>query len=310
MRGSPSALRISLARAVTSGGLRQLLEAGGVDRDRERRGPHGPAVGQVDQVAVGLVADPLADQPHEVGGAAGQLEADQVGAEQALEQLAPPGQLLEQLGRRERDVQVEADPQVRPELPQHLRHQLHLVVVHPDQRTLVGQLGGLVGEALVDLDVGVPPLAVELRLGHQVVVERPQRAVGEALVVALDVLGGHRHRVEGQAVVLERLEVLLGAARPAQPDPVVGAHHGLDRRHQPARGGPPRERPVRLLDPVDRQPVRDDHEVIGHASSLGGAGRRTPPRGVGTPPGCGAGPTAAVGLAGSWRRPCATTLEP
>src|SRR3546814_7989856 len=55
----------------------------------------------------------LPDQPDEVLGAAGQLEADQVGPQQALEDLPPPGQLLEQLGGRERDVQVEPDPQVR-----------------------------------------------------------------------------------------------------------------------------------------------------------------------------------------------------
>ena len=60
------------------------------------------------------MTDPLADQPDEVLGAAGQLEADQVGPEQALEDLPAPGQLLEQLGRRERDVQEEADAEVGP----------------------------------------------------------------------------------------------------------------------------------------------------------------------------------------------------
>ena len=99
----------------------QLLEARRVDRDRERRGADGAAVGEVDEVAVGLVPDPLADQADEVGRAAGELEADQVGAEQPLEDLAPPRQLLEQLVGRERDVQVEADPQVGPQLAQHLR---------------------------------------------------------------------------------------------------------------------------------------------------------------------------------------------
>ena len=68
---------------------------------------------------MGLVTDPLADQPDEVLGAAGHLEADQVGAEQPFEDLAPPRQLLEQLGRRERDVQEEADAQVGAQLAQH-----------------------------------------------------------------------------------------------------------------------------------------------------------------------------------------------
>ncbi len=62
-------------------GARQVLEALGVDRDRERLGPHGTPVGQVHEVLVGLVADPLAHEAYEVLRAAGQLEAEQVGAE-------------------------------------------------------------------------------------------------------------------------------------------------------------------------------------------------------------------------------------
>ena len=92
------------------------------------------------------------------------------------------GQLGEQLGRRERDVQVEPDAQVGSQLAQHRRDQLELVVLHPDDGVLGGVLRGRVGEALVDRDVGLPPLAVEGRLGHQVVVERPEGGVGEALV--------------------------------------------------------------------------------------------------------------------------------
>ena len=121
MVGLPRASRISAARSPHRVGPGQLLEALVVDRDRERRGADGAVVGEVDQVAVGLVADPLPHQPDEVGRAARQLEADQVGAEQALEELAAPRQLLEELGRRERDVQVEADPQVGAELAQQLR---------------------------------------------------------------------------------------------------------------------------------------------------------------------------------------------
>ena len=181
-RGSPSRAR------PTALGAGELVEARGVDGDRERAGLHDPAVGQVDLVAVGLVADALPHQPYEVLGRARPLEADHVGAEQPLEDLAAPRQLLEQLGGRERDVQEEADAHVGAELAQHRRDQLHLVVVHPHGGVLGGHLGGLVGEPLVDPDVGVPPLAVELRLGDDVVVERPQRGVGEPLVELLDLV--------------------------------------------------------------------------------------------------------------------------
>ena len=80
---------------------------------------------------MGLVADPLTDQAHEVGCATRQLEPDQVGAEQPFEELTPPRQLLEELGRREGDVQEEPDAEVGAQLTQLLRDELQLVVLHP-----------------------------------------------------------------------------------------------------------------------------------------------------------------------------------
>ena len=71
-------------------------------------------------------------------------------------------------------------------IAQHLRHQLQLVVLDPHGRAVGGGVGGGLGEAPVDLDVAVPPLAVVDRLDDDVVVERPQRGVGEALVVLGD----------------------------------------------------------------------------------------------------------------------------
>ena len=237
MRGSPSALRISLARAVTSGVWASSSKPRRVDRDRERRGAHGPPVGQVDEVAVGLVPDPLADQAHEVRGAAGQLEPDQVGAEQPLEQLASPRQLLEQLGRRERDVQVEADPQVGPELraasaapaasgsraPRPARPRwparrpCRRTAGSPRRRSPTTRGGTPAwprgrGRAATGCRWRSP------RSGPR----RPRRSSASGTSV--------------EAVDLERLEVLLGAARPAQPDAVVGAHHRLDRA-SPGRPG-------------------------------------------------------------------------
>ena len=117
---------------------RQLVHALGVDRDRVRPREDRPSVRRADTIPARLVAEPLPYQPDEVLGPARQLEPDQVGAQQSLQDLAAPGQLLEQLGRRERDVQEEADPQVGTELAQHLGNQLELVVLHPDQPTLVG----------------------------------------------------------------------------------------------------------------------------------------------------------------------------
>ena len=209
----------------------------------------------------------MPDQANEVLRAAGQLEPDQIGSQQAVEDLVPPGQLEIELGGREGDVQEEPDPQVGPLLAQHLRHELELVVLHPHGRPWCGDLGGPVGEALVDPHVGVPPLAMELRGGDHVVVERPEGGVGETLVVLRDLLGGQRHGHQLQPVVGERLELLVRRSRPADPGPRVAVHDRLEGGHQTAGGGPPVRAAVRVLDSVDRQPVGHHHE-----SGLGGHG--------------------------------------
>ncbi len=90
---------------------------------------------------------------------AGQVEADQIGAEQALDDLGAPRHLHEQLDRRERDVQEEPDGQVGAQHAQHLRHQLQLVVLDPHGGPGRGRPRGGLGEPPVHLDVAVPPLA-------------------------------------------------------------------------------------------------------------------------------------------------------
>ena len=89
-------------------------------------------------------------------------------------------------------MQEETDPQVRSLVAQHLRNQLQLVVLNPDHCAVGCHLGRVVGEPLVDRDVGLPPLAVELRRSDRVVIERPERRVGEALVVLRDVRSRER----------------------------------------------------------------------------------------------------------------------
>ena len=110
---------------------------------------HAVAVRQVEE---------LMGARREVGDAARRLEADQVAAEQALDDLRPPRQPGEQLERRERDVQEESDRQVGALLAQHRRHELQLVVVDPHGGVRRRDVGQLHGEAFVDRDVGVPLL--------------------------------------------------------------------------------------------------------------------------------------------------------
>jgi hypothetical protein len=110
-------LRVGLRRP---GQLRELLH---VDRDRRRGGADHPAVAQVQLVAAhpGAVLD---EQPaagaDEVPAVAVGVEADDVGAEQAAQQLLAPRDAGEDVRRRPRRVQEEAGALVGPPLAHQL----------------------------------------------------------------------------------------------------------------------------------------------------------------------------------------------
>ena len=150
------------------------------------------------------------------------------------------------------------------------RHQLELVVLHPDRRPGRRPPGGRLGEAAVDLPVGLAPVPVEDGRLDRVVVERPDGRVGLALVVVLDLLGRQRHRVQPDAVDLERRPARARARRPSRPRcrgcaarigcSAVTRPPGL-RRHWRSSSA--------IGDLVHRQPVGDDDErpVLGHADT-------------------------------------------
>jgi hypothetical protein len=244
---------------------RDLAQRLRVDGDRERLRPHLAR-------PVGPHGLPPGRQPRgpaagaqEVRGVGAALEPEQVRAEQALDHLPPPGKLGEDLVAGERYVVEEADAQVLALLAEHPRHQLHLVVVHPHGRAVRGLLGRRLGERPVDRHVGVPPLAMKLRLRDHVVVERPQGGVAEALVEVPELLGGQAHPHQVQAVRVEPARRRAGVAGPPDPHPPGLVHDRPERGDQAARARPPARRPVRpvrLLDPVHRQPAGHHHEIM------------------------------------------------
>ena len=242
-------------------GLRQRrdrVELGEVDRDRERPDLDLAALVRDRGARRRDVDEPAADL-QEVLRRDGPLKADEVRAEHPLDDLPAPRELHEELLRRQRDVQEEADPQIGPERAQHGRHEVQLVVVDPDRRALRGHGRGEVGEALVRLDVALPPLAAELGRAHGVVVERPQRAVREALVEALDLTRVEPDRRQPHAAVVERLRGRPGDPGPADPRTVPSLDDRRQRAHQPAWA----HFPGAVVGPHDGEAVRDDDDLAG-----------------------------------------------
>ena len=157
----------------------------------------------------------------------------------------------------------EADRQIRPQGAKHFRYQLQLVVLHPHGRALGGCPRRRFGEAPVDVDVAIPPLALIDRLDDQVVIERPQGGVGEALVVFLDVLGAEPDREELQAVLDYRILIAVDNAGPSDPCPAISSQQRFQRGHQATGTAFPDDGSVRLPFHVDRQPIGHHHEVGG-----------------------------------------------
>ena len=164
-------------------------------------------------------------------------------------------------------MQEEADGQVRAQHPQHLRHELQLVVLDPYRRALRRGARCDVGEAPVDRDVAVPPFAVVNRFDDDVVVQRPQRRIGEAFVVLLDIGSRQRYRIHPKTVLDDGFQVVgdiglvVDDAWPADPRSAATPQQRFHRGDQAAGTTFPGDGAVRETLHIDRQPVGHDDEV-------------------------------------------------
>ena len=193
----------------------------GLDPDRKRIDPHFPLAHRKGEVAA--VQPAFAREiAGEVEGVVAGLEADQVVFAERRDQPLVVRQRGEHLRRRTGNVQEKADAVLVPARAQRLRERDQVIVVHPDDVVGPQQLVELAREMLVDAHVAGQIAAREFREIEPVMQDRPQHAVGEAVVVFVVVLGaeiGHDivDVVMMDRVGLDRIALAGDLAAPAEP---------------------------------------------------------------------------------------------
>lgn len=109
------------------------------------------------------------------------VEADQVTMQNAQEKLIANGENAIDLATRERSVQEEPDLDVllavTDLLTQHLREQHKMVVVDPNQISILDFLGDGFGEQSVGFLVSLPSRLIEGNFTGVVVEQRPENGI-------------------------------------------------------------------------------------------------------------------------------------
>ena len=197
-------------RASLSARPRHALEALDVDADRERADLNDAIAKRHREVHVidARLGDVLVDAVEEVHRVAVDLKLDEIVAEQTAEHVLVRSrrEQAKDVRRRKGNVPELMDEQRRLHRAQILGGQREVIVLNPRHRATGAPLrfvGDGVREAKIHRSVSLPVLGAILEVLDEHVAERPQRAIGEAVVVAV-----HVGLVEPHAA--ERVAVLAG----------------------------------------------------------------------------------------------------
>ena len=253
------ALHLADARGVG----RAALDMGGVDAygvgldpERTLERPNRRSAPGFPHAGVGLDNEIAAEMP----AVRLRLEADEIERGKTAHQLVVHRQGRQQLPGRQGGVEEEAHPVREAEPPQFLGEGNQMVIVGPDHVVGAQQAGQLAGEFRVDAPIAGVISAVEIDQIDAVMEQRPERRVGEAVVILLVVAFAEIHGGAGKPSALGQLHGLAGnvddLAAPAEPDTPGTSQRGKHGDGQTARGGPSFV--------YRRDPVRNDDDAIGH----------------------------------------------
>ncbi len=199
------------------------------------------------------------------------LETDHVVIEQRAHESLVIGQRDEQPRRWPGNVQEETDAVLEPARAQPLAQWDEMVIVDPDGIVGLDQRRNLVGKAFVDALVALARLAFVLREVEAVMEQRPQRRIGIAVVIFVDIALRQIDRRGGHAVIGLRVDMPGAPAfaflpRPAEPQPLAIA----ERRMQRAGKAALRARCAARLGHCNAVGDDDESGLIGQRTSLHG----------------------------------------
>ena len=225
--------------------LANLLEFIGVDADRKGTDTSLAAAIAEQELTIGCLEHTSAraailgkEIAHEIAHIDFGLEADQVVLEKEREQALIVRQHGNHLGGREGHVQEKAYPIGKTAFAQLVRDRDEVIIVHPNYVIGLHDFGELGGEMPVDSEIAAEVATRELGQVDAVVQDRPQHAVGEAVVIFLIILfrqiGDDVAPVEALEGVCRDLVRRDDLAAPAKPDAVDVLEDGGQRDLQAA----------------------------------------------------------------------------
>ena len=192
------------------------------------------------------------------------LEADQIVVGEAAENFPVMRQGLQNVRGRAGCVEEKSDRVAVAARAQLASEQHQMVVVHPDDVVLLEERAQAVGEHPIDPHVATGVHARVLLQVDPVVKDGPQHAVGEAVVIFLDVVCRQIDEDVSDPVDLDYVRLAWGWVRdlaaPAEPHSVAIFQRGLHRDRHSAS-----QRRARAIG--NRYAVGDYDESRAHASS-------------------------------------------
>ncbi len=169
---------------------------------------------------------------------------------------------FQDVARRAGRVEEKANPVAMSARPQFARQQHQVIIVHPDDVVLMDQRAQSSAEHPVDPHVAARVGARVFLQVDPVVKDGPEHAVGETVVIFLNVVRPQIEQDVGDLVDFDRPcfagRLVRNLAAPAEPKPVSILQGCLD-RHRHSSG---LRRPGQVR---NRHPVGNDDESLTHA---------------------------------------------